>query len=117
VNTTAQKNENIPISEKLAALVSATLEEVTETEKIYLFGSHAYGTPREDSDIDLLVITSKEIEDSGLFREAKIRCKVWNTTGDFDMLMESADIFNDRRLKYKLEKKVFNEGKILYARV
>ena len=25
-------------------------------EKIILFGSHAYGTPNEDSDVDLLVI-------------------------------------------------------------
>ena len=25
-------------------------------DKIILFGSHAYGTPREDSDVDLLVI-------------------------------------------------------------
>jgi predicted nucleotidyltransferase len=27
-----------------------------DPEKIILFGSHAYGTPREDSDVDLLVI-------------------------------------------------------------
>jgi len=31
-------------------------------EKIYLFGSHAYGQPNDDSDVDLLIV----VEDSDL---------------------------------------------------
>jgi uncharacterized protein len=36
-----------------------------QPEKVVLFGSHAYGTPTEDSDIDLLVVmpyTGNELE-------------------------------------------------------
>ncbi|MEG1637684.1 MAG: nucleotidyltransferase domain-containing protein, partial [Cellulosilyticaceae bacterium] len=33
------------------------IKDVTHTNKIYLFGSYAYGTPNEDSDIDLCVVT------------------------------------------------------------
>ena len=32
------------------------IAEQFQPEKIILFGSHAYGTPHEDSDVDLLVV-------------------------------------------------------------
>jgi predicted nucleotidyltransferase len=35
---------------------SRRVAEEFSPEKIILFGSHAYGTPTEDSDVDLLVI-------------------------------------------------------------
>ena len=35
-----------------------------DPEEIYLFGSHAWGTPNEDSDIDLLIIVSASRERS-----------------------------------------------------
>ncbi len=35
-----------------------------EPEEIYLFGSHAWGTPTEDSDVDLLIIVSASQERS-----------------------------------------------------
>ena len=30
-----------------------------QPERIYLYGSHAYGQPHEDSDIDLLIVVSE----------------------------------------------------------
>lgn len=82
-------------------------------EKIYLFGSYAYGSPNENSDIDLMVVTNDEVEDS-ILKEAEIRYKTWRKVGLFDMLVESKAVFNDRRLKYQLEEKIYVEGKILY---
>ena len=32
------------------------IDATVDTEKIYLFGSYAYGTPTDDSDYDLCVI-------------------------------------------------------------
>jgi predicted nucleotidyltransferase len=104
------------IAEKLDILVNATLDEIDGVEKIYLFGSYAYGSPTEDSDIDLMVITDIEVEDS-ILREADIRYKTWGKAGIFDMLVESKATFNDRRLKCQLEEKVYAEGEILYERV
>jgi predicted nucleotidyltransferase len=103
------------IAEKLDILVNATLNEINDVEKIYLFGSYAYGSPTEDSDIDLMVITDSEDEDS-ILREADIRCKPWGKVGVFDMLVESKDTFNDRRLKCQLEEKIYAEGEVLYER-
>jgi len=49
--------------------ISKLLDQVTEKlvlalkpEKIILFGSYAYGTPTEDSDIDLLVVIANSDE-------------------------------------------------------
>jgi predicted nucleotidyltransferase len=103
------------IAEKLDILVNATLNEINDVEKIYLFGSYAYGSPTEDSDIDLMVITDSEVEDS-ILREADIRCKTWRKVGEFDMLVESKNTFNDRRLKHQLEEKIYTEGEVLYER-
>jgi predicted nucleotidyltransferase len=104
------------ISEKLDILVNTTINEIGGVEKIYLFGSYAYGNPTEDSDIDLMVITGSEVKDS-ILKEADIRLKTWGKVGVFDMLVESKDTFNDRRFKYQLEEKVYAEGEVLYERI
>jgi predicted nucleotidyltransferase len=101
------------IADKLDILVNATVNEIDGVEKIYLFGSYAYGSPNENSDIDLMVITNDEVEDS-ILKEAEIRYKTWRRVGLFDMLVESKAVFNDRRLKYQLEEKIYAEGNILY---
>ncbi|MBI5350597.1 MAG: nucleotidyltransferase domain-containing protein, partial [Chloroflexi bacterium] len=41
---------------KLLDEVVKRITEAIHPEKIYLYGSHAYGTPHQDSDVDLLVI-------------------------------------------------------------
>lgn len=41
--------------------ISKTIKEKFHPEKIILFGSYAYGTPTDDSDLDLLVIMDTEI--------------------------------------------------------
>lgn len=47
-----------------ALLQAATQKLVAEfhPEQIWLFGSHAWGTPTEDSDVDLMVIVSQSEE-------------------------------------------------------
>lgn len=44
-------------------VVSELLQEIRGVRAIVLFGSHATGQAREDSDVDLLVVTEKEWED------------------------------------------------------
>jgi len=104
------------ISEKLSILIDATVKEIPDTEKIYLFGSYAYGKPSGESDLDLMVITDKEIDDA-ILSVTEIRYNTWGKVGVFDMLVYSEKVFNDRKEKYHLENKVFNEGKIIYERI
>jgi uncharacterized protein len=41
------------------------LVEALQPELIYLFGSHAYGTPSRDSDVDLLIVVPDGAGDTG----------------------------------------------------
>jgi predicted nucleotidyltransferase len=62
------------------------IEEITrrivsnyKPEKIILFGSYAYGTPTEDSDLDLLVVVKKS-KQPRLQRARGIRKFLWGIT-------------------------------------
>ncbi|MCX6350389.1 MAG: nucleotidyltransferase domain-containing protein [Bacteroidetes bacterium] len=57
--------------EKIKQVVSIIVKEVSP-EKIFLFGSYAYGTPNEDSDLDLLIIKDTFYEDR---REQRMRIR------------------------------------------
>jgi predicted nucleotidyltransferase len=107
---------NKDISEKLSILINETIKEIPGIEKIYLFGSYAYGKPSEESDLDLMVITDKEIDDT-ILSITEIRYNTWGKVGVFDMLVYSEKVFNDRKEKHYLENKVFNEGDIIYERL
>jgi predicted nucleotidyltransferase len=109
-------SRNQDLSEKLSILINATVKEIPGIEKIYLFGSYAYGKPSVESDLDLMVITDKEVDDAILL-VTEIRYNTWGKVGVFDMLVYSEKVFNDRKEKYHLENKVFNEGKIVFERI
>ncbi|MDP3011849.1 MAG: nucleotidyltransferase domain-containing protein [Candidatus Hydromicrobium sp.] len=49
------KKDQINLRKKLFRILSRTYN----SENIFLFGSHAYGTPDEDSDLDVAVIVKK----------------------------------------------------------
>ena len=108
--------EKDDISNKLSILVDATIKEIPDIEKIYLFGSHAYGRPDKESDLDLMVITDNEIKDA-ILAVTEIRYNTWGKVGVFDMLIYSEETFNARKEKYHLENKVFTEGKVIYERI
>lgn len=83
---------------------------------IYLFGSYAWGTPTEDSDLDLLIVVDKSDEKSykrpipgydALFGLGVPKDLIIYTKEEFDQ--RSKDITT---LCYKIEK----DGKVIYAR-
>lgn len=84
--------------------------------KIYLFGSYAWGTPNEDSDLDFLVVIKESSERSykrpiagyGAMRGLMIPT---------DILVYTKDEFNDWSKNItKISYKIKNEGEILYAK-
>ncbi len=46
----------LPVTEEILAEIVRRIVNKLDPEQIILFGSYAYGTPNQDSDIDLLVI-------------------------------------------------------------
>ena len=69
----------------LAARIAAEFR----PQKIILFGSHAYGTPHADSDVDLLVVLP--IEGSSISTAARIIARVHPRTFPIDLLVRTPE--------------------------
>jgi len=79
--------------------------------QIFLFGSHAYGTPSVDSDIDLCIVTElkdkKKIEVTRAIRQELLDL----ITVPLDILVYSEEEFAERsHLKSTLEYKILRDG-------
>jgi len=86
-----------------------------DPEKIILFGSYAYGKPKEESDIDLFLLMGEpkdHIEAKALFslRDLMKKYKV-----GFDVISESKQ-FMSKRIDpfYKID--IMERGKLLYGK-
>ena len=91
-----------------------------EPEKVILFGSYAYGTPNEYSDIDLLVIKNIDIQD---IRETRIEIRRslfsirYENQIEIDFLVDNEDHINYRiNIGDKFYEELTTKGKILYAK-
>jgi len=86
-------------------------------ERIYLFGSHAYGTPNQDSDYDFFVV----IPDDGM-RPLDAMKQAWRALRGIDrktpidVLADYQSRFAQRSRLNTLERKIANEGMVLYER-
>lgn len=81
-------------------------------EKIYLFGSYAWGKPNQDSDFDLFII--KKTKEDRRLRQLKVR-KIIKGELPVDILVYTPKEA-ERRLKIGdfFVEDIFNKGKILY---
>lgn len=94
-----EKNE----FERIKATVVSRLKKMSDIKAIYLFGSYATGKEKPISDIDLCVITEKNI-----LRSKKL--DILSCAGkDVEI-----SLFHD--LPISLKAKVFREGKLLFCR-
>lgn len=88
-----------------------------EPDKIILFGSYAYGTPTEESDIDLFLIKnslkSDELNKYELSASRNIRDLVRKYKIGFDILSASTSFLEQREdFFYKVD--ILQNGKVLY---
>lgn len=90
-----------------------------DPDKIILFGSYAYGTPNEDSDIDLfLVKDSLEVDNFEKYEleaSRNITDLIYKYKTGFDLLSASSRYLNEREdYFYKVD--ILQNGKVLYER-
>jgi predicted nucleotidyltransferase len=84
-------------------------------EKIYLFGSHAWGIPTPDSDIDLFVIV-KESELPSYRRSREAYRSLRGLREPFEVIVRTkAEVEKSRTVASSLVKKVLEQGKLLYG--
>jgi predicted nucleotidyltransferase len=99
-------NEVIELSERIAREFNP--------DKIILFGSHAYGKPREDSDVDLLVILP--FEGKSLDKSLEILNRV-DPRFPIDLLARRPDDSARRYAEFDpLIRDAFDHGVVLYER-
>ena len=84
-------------------------------EAIYLFGSYAYGTPNEDSDLDIYVVVPDNIEQNPLDIGADIRMELYKKrTIPMDLLVGKSSVFNRRKQSLTLESTIARQGVLLH---
>ncbi|MDO9543107.1 MAG: nucleotidyltransferase domain-containing protein [Kiritimatiellia bacterium] len=101
-------------SKLLDEIVSRLVAEF-DPEQIYIFGSHAWGTPTEDSDLDLLVIVSESNE-----RPTARATRGYHAVGDImvpiDILVKTRSEVEDvAAISGTLVADIVTKGKVLYA--
>jgi len=89
--------------------LAGKIKEITPATKIYLFGSYAYGTPTDESDIDLCILTDENKRKLEILRE--IRSNIGDINYPLDILVYKTDEFNERvNNKYIMESKIYQDG-------
>ena len=96
------------LKDKLLALYNA--------EKVYVFGSYAWGNPTEDSDLDILVISNKFKKLSFGKRIAQATDILFDLDFPVDLVVETPEEFSQsEKVEGSLESRVGSRGVLLYG--
>ena len=108
----AHMNANI---QKEIDLIKESILQTVQAETIYLFGSYAYGTPYEGSDLDIYVVVPDDTEDLSELH-GDIRALLWKKkTVPLDLLVGRSSVFNRRKTGPTLERMIAQKGTVLYG--
>jgi len=99
---------------KIKPLVSKIVDNYSP-DKIYLFGSYAWGNPTADSDVDLFIV--KNTNESQRRRSRKLRSLLFGSGIPFDLL-----VYTPNEVKERLDmgdffiNDIIKKGEVLYER-
>ena len=107
------------IDNEILAIKDSILKTVgNDCERIILFGSHAYGTPREDSDYDVFVVLKDGTEKPILVLQNIYRGLAQNPNyKSVDILANYKSRFEVRSKLPTIERTIAQKGMVLYDRV
>ncbi|PHR53351.1 MAG: DNA polymerase subunit beta [Arcobacter sp.] len=90
--------------------------------KIILFGSYAYGTPTEDSDIDLYVVTNDDFIPATWKEKMKIKLKFSKALRDLKQNYDIDLITHTKKMSEKFanldsmfSREILAKGKVIYG--
>jgi uncharacterized protein len=102
--------------ESLLAEIVRRLSAEFNPEQIILFGSHAWGTPTEDSDLDLLVIVTESAARPVELSSRAHRC-LRGLLAPMDVLVKTrAEMDRFGRVPASLEAEILERGRVIYGR-
>lgn len=104
-----------PQVNRLILDVTNRLVQEFNPEKIFLFGSHVWGTPNADSDLDLLVIVSSSNLSSSKRSTIAYRC-LRDIPYPLDILVKTRqEVEKFAQVPQSLEHQILFKGKCLYG--
>lgn len=93
-----------------------------DPEKVILFGSYAWGTPDENSDIDICVVTKDDYIPQNWNEKNRIQLKIASAMQDFLQEYPTDLITHTRKMhrvfiesNSSLSRKIMNEGIVIYG--
>ncbi len=99
---------------KIKSLIFKIVSEYNP-ERVYLFGSYAWGKPTFDSDIDLFIV--KNTTKSQRKRRRELRSLLFGSGVPFDLFIYTPDEINERlKIGDFFIKDIVSKGKILYEK-
>ena len=103
------------ISQELLGEATRRLADEFHPEEIWLFGSHAWGTPNEDSDVDLMVIVPSS-DERPIRRDQRAQKCLGRIAIAADVLVRTRrEVNRYRHLRASLFHQVLNQGRKLYG--
>jgi predicted nucleotidyltransferase len=103
------------ISKSLLEEITQRLVEEFKPDKIVLFGSHAWGQPNDDSDLDLLVIVPQSTE-SPTKRATRAYRSLRGVGAPMDILVRTrAEVERHSRVYASLICEILERGRVLYG--
>ena len=103
------------LDEHLLQTVTERLVAEFQPEQIWLYGSHAWGQPHEDSDVDLLVVVPQSDETPIRRSQRAHRC-LRGLRMPKDVLVETRqEVDRVKELKTSLENTILSRGRRLYG--
>ncbi len=103
------------LDEKLLQTVTQRLVAEFQPEQIWLYGSHAWGEPHEDSDVDLLVVVPQS-DESPIRRSQRAHRCLRGLRLPKDVLVETRqEVDRVKSLHTSLENTILSRGRRLYG--
>ena len=110
------ENDN-EVMENLAGRIDDIKESILKfvpAKCIYLFGSYAYGTPTEESDIDVYTVIP-----DGIHNVTELYAKIvvdlsYKKIYFIDLFLNNESVFNKRKAENVFEKIIYQQGTVLY---
>ena len=106
------------VRRELEIIKEGILQTVPGTEAIYLFGSYAYGTPHEDSDLDIYVVVPDDVPKNPIEVSGDIYYDLYCNRGlnkPTDIMVGKSSVFSRRKSSPTLQRTIAQKGVLLYG--
>lgn len=115
VDNSAMDSEGLILETGVLNEIMHRLVEAFNPEKVFLFGSYAYGEPTRDSDIDLLVVV-KDSDQPSYRRTRKAYAALRGIAIPTDVIVMTRDEFHKKsNVRSSLVSQAIHQGKLLYG--